>query len=188
MRLLIIDNYDSFTFNLVQYAEPFVEELVVRRNDEITLDEVEEYDAIIISPGPGTPKDTGVSIEVVKRYAAKKKILGVCMGMQVIAEAFGGTLKNLDNPLHGIAVETYTTRFDDPMFKGLPDRFLTGRYHSWVVDESNLPKAFLVTAKDIYGFVQAIKHHEYPLSGVQFHPESVLTEYGRLMIENWINS
>jgi len=187
MRLLIIDNYDSFTYNLVQYTEAFVERLDVRRNDEISLKEVDAYDAIILSPGPGTPKDTGISMEVIRRYASKKKILGVCMGMQVIAEAFGGKLLNLEHPLHGVAVETYLTKSQDPMFKGLPEAFMTGRYHSWIVDEDYLPKDFIITAKDKYGSVQAIRHRTYPLSAVQFHPESVLTEYGRLMIENWVN-
>lgn len=188
MRLLVIDNYDSFTYNLVHYVEPFVSELRVVRNDEITIEEVDAFDAIILSPGPGTPIDTGISIEVVKSYAARKKILGVCMGMQVIAEVFGASLQNLDEPLHGIAVETYQTTVACDMFKGIPNAFLSGRYHSWVVDESTLPAEIQIIAKDKLGLVQAIQHKKYALTGVQFHPESVLTEYGKLMIENWINS
>jgi len=186
MRLLIIDNYDSFTYNLVHYAKPFVDELIVRRNDEISLDEVADFDAIILSPGPGLPKDTGISSEVVRRFASQKKILGVCMGMQVIAEAFGGRLRNLDEPLHGVAVETYTTPIPDMLFRGLPSKFMTGRYHSWVVDEATLPSDFLITAKDKYNLIQAIRHKEYDLSAVQFHPESVLTDFGQKMIENWL--
>ena len=186
MRLLIIDNYDSFTYNLVQYAEPFVDELRVVRNDEITLDEVEAYDAIILSPGPGTPKDTGISKAVVQEFASHKKILGVCMGMQVIAEVFGASLRNLEEPLHGIAVETTQTKVQHQIFNGIPKSFLSGRYHSWVIDEKTLPKELQVTAIDRLGLIQAIKHQDYPLSGVQFHPESVLTDYGKLMIENWI--
>jgi anthranilate synthase component 2 len=188
MRLLIIDNYDSFTFNLVQYAEPFVEEFKVVRNDEIGIEEVADYDAIILSPGPGTTKDTGISLEVVRRYAKTKKILGVCMGMQVIAVAFGASLRNLDEPLHGVAVATSQTDIAHMIFDGVPQQFLSGRYHSWVIDENSLPKDLLITAVDTMGLIQAIKHKEYPLSGVQFHPESVLTEHGKLMIKNWIQS
>jgi len=188
MRLLIIDNYDSFTFNLVQYAEPFVEELKVVRNDEISIEEVVDYDAIILSPGPGTTEDTGISLEVVRKYAKTKKILGVCMGMQVIAVAFGASLRNLDEPLHGVAVATSQTDVAHKIFKGVPKEFLSGRYHSWVIDEKSLPQDLQITAIDSMGLIQAIKHRDYPLSGVQFHPESVLTEYGNLMIKNWIQS
>ena len=188
MRLLIIDNYDSFTFNLVQYAEPFVKELRVVRNDEISIDEVEKYDAVILSPGPGTTEDTGISLAVVRRYAKTKKILGVCMGMQVIAVAFGASLRNLDEPLHGVAVLTSQTDASHDIFNDVPKKFLSGRYHSWVIDEHTLPDDLLITAVDKMGLIQAIKHKEHPLSGVQFHPESVLTEYGKLMIKNWIQN
>ncbi len=186
MRLLIIDNFDSFTYNLVHYAEPFVDELIVVRNNEIDIKEVANFDAIILSPGPGLPIDTGISLEVVKQYAPHKKILGVCMGMQVIAEAFGAKLLNLEEPLHGIAIETYQTKVAHEIFQNIPKAFYSGRYHSWIVDPQSLPHEFEVTAIDSLGFVQAIRHRDYPLSGVQFHPESVLTEYGQLMIENWI--
>ena len=186
MNLLIIDNYDSFTFNLVHYAEPYVDSLRVVRNDEISLSEVNNYDAIILSPGPGTPSSTGISIDVVKTYGKSKKILGVCMGMQVIVEAHGGSLINMKNPLHGIAINTHIVMPNHDIFKNLPDSFLTGRYHSWVVDEESLPVEFEVTAKDELGYVQAIRHKEYPMSGVQFHPESVLTEHGLTIIKNWI--
>ena len=186
MRLLIIDNYDSFTYNLLHYAEPFVEEVRVYRNDELRLEEVEHFDAIILSPGPGTPVDTGISMDVVKHYARHKKILGVCMGMQVIAEAFGAALRNLDHPLHGVAIKTFVVDKEEPMFHGLPSTFMSGRYHSWVVDEATLSSAFTVTAKDQLGLIQAIRHKEFALSGVQFHPESILTENGQKMIENWL--
>ncbi len=188
MRLLIIDNYDSFTYNLLHYVEPLVEHVRVVQNNEISIEQVKSYDAIILSPGPGLPQDTGISMEVVKRYASEKKILGVCMGMQVIAEAFGARLRNLDQPLHGLAVETYQTSVPHDIFKGVPKTFQSGRYHSWVVDQDSLPSDILVTATDSLGLVQAIKHKTYPLSGVQFHPESVLTEYGKQIIENWVNS
>jgi len=188
MRLLIIDNYDSFTYNLVQYVEPLVDELRVVRNDEIGLDEVGVYDAIILSPGPGTPKDTGISKAVVHKFAPHKKILGVCMGMQVIAEVFGASLRNLNEPLHGVAIETYQTEVQHQIFNEIPKSFYSGRYHSWVIDEKTIPEELQITAMDELGLIQAIKHKDYPLSGVQFHPESVLTEYGRQMIENWVKS
>jgi len=188
MRLLIIDNYDSFTYNLVHYTEPYVEELIVVRNDEIDIDAVNDYDAIILSPGPGVTADTGISREVVRRYYKQKKILGVCMGMQVIAEVFGGKLRNLDEPLHGVAVKTYQTDVVDILFNGIPKVFYSGRYHSWVIDEKTLPDEFDITAKDEFGLIQAIKHKNFSLSAVQFHPESILTDYGKLMIQNWVNS
>jgi len=188
LKLLIIDNYDSFTFNIVHYAEPYVQKISVFRNDALSVEDVEKYDAVILSPGPGTTEDTGVSMEVVRRYAKTKKILGVCMGMQVIAVVFGAALRNLDEPLHGVAVPTFQTEVLHSIFKGIPKEFRTGRYHSWVIDERTLPDDLLVTAIDTMGLIQAIRHREYPLTGVQFHPESVLTEYGKLMIQNWIQN
>lgn len=188
MRLLIIDNFDSFTYNLVHYAEPFVDTLDVVRNDAIDLAGIDAYDAIILSPGPGLPKDTGISLEVVKAYAKHKKILGVCMGMQIIGEAFGAKLLNLENPLHGVAIETSLTSIEHEIFQGLPNTFQTGRYHSWVIDPKSLPQSLQITATDSLGLVQAIRHRDYPISGVQFHPESVLTDFGRQMIKNWIYS
>jgi len=186
MRLLIIDNYDSFTYNLFHYAEPFVEEVQVYRNDEISLEQVDLFDAIILSPGPGTPADTGISMDVVKQFAGRKKIFGVCMGMQVIAEAFGASLRNLNHPLHGVAVETYVLDNDEKLFQNLPKTFMSGRYHSWVVDEVGLPSDFIITAKDEFGLIQAIRHKDFDISGVQFHPESILTENGKKMLENWL--
>lgn len=188
MRLLIIDNFDSFTYNLVHYAEPFVDTLHVVRNHAIELNDIDQYDAIILSPGPGLPKDTGISLDVVRTYAKHKKILGVCMGMQIIGEAFGAQLVNLDNPLHGVAIETYQTSVNHEIFQEIPSKFQTGRYHSWVIDPKTLPESLQVTAMDSLGLVQAIRHKEYPVSGVQFHPESILTEFGKQMIKNWIYS
>jgi len=172
----------------VHYAEPFVDELRVVRNNEITVEEVAAYDAIILSPGPGLPKDTGISKEVVRKYAPNNKILGVCMGLQVIAEVFGASLRNLEEPLHGIAIETHQTGVQHRIFDGIPKSFLSGRYHSWVIDEKTIPDELQITAIDQIGLIQAIKHKDYPLSAVQFHPESVLTEYGQRMIKNWILS
>ena len=186
MKLLIIDNFDSFTYNLKHYAEQFCKEVVVKRNNEIQLDEISAYDGFIISPGPGLPKDTGISIAAIKRYAGEKKILGVCLGHQLIAEIYGGKLLNLDHPLHGIAIKTNKIK-DDELFKGIPDQFMSGRYHSWIVDEKSLINTDLeIIANDELGQVQALKHKKYNIRSVQFHPESIMTDYGLEMIENWI--
>ncbi len=187
MRILILDNYDSFTFNLLHYVQRFCNEVDVCYSDQIGLDEVEAYDAIILSPGPGLPKDAGISMQVVRTYAAHKKILGVCLGHQTIAEVFGAQLINLDAPLHGVAVETFLTVDGENLFRGLPKTVLTGRYHSWVVDPQSLQNTPLeVIATDGLGQVQALRHRHYNLRSVQFHPESVLTPEGLKMIENWI--
>lgn len=187
MKLLIIDNFDSFTYNLQHYAEQFCDEVVVKRNNEIELDEIEAYDAFIISPGPGLPKDSGITLKAIETYASSKKILGVCLGQQAIAEYFGAQLENLGAPLHGIPVLTKLTNKEDVLFEGLPREFNTGRYHSWVVDAKTVDKEVLeITATDQYGQVQALRHKEYNIRCVQFHPESVMTDFGLKMIENWI--
>lgn len=187
MKLLIIDNFDSFTYNLQHYAKQYCQSVVVKRNNEIDIEEVNHYDGIIISPGPGLPKDSGITINAIKTYASTKKILGVCLGHQAIAEVFGAQLINLKAPLHGIAIETNTTDTKDLLFDEIPNTFKSGRYHSWVVDpDSLLNTPFDILATDKLNQIQAIKHTEYNLRGVQFHPESVLTEYGLKMIENWI--
>ncbi len=186
MPVLIIDNFDSFTYNLEHYTKRFCNNVVVKRNNEILLQEVDSYDSIIISPGPGLPKDAGISVDIIKTYAATKKILGVCLGHQAIGEAFGAKLLNLYEPLHGVAVPTYHND-DDDFYKDIPNEFLTGRYHSWVIDAQSLVDLpFTITANDKYNQVQSIKHNNYNLRSVQFHPESVLTKYGLKMIENWI--
>jgi anthranilate synthase component 2 len=186
MKLLIIDNYDSFTYNLKHYASKFCSDIVVCRNDAIRLEELDAYDAFIISPGPGLARESGISFQAIRHYAAYKKILGVCLGHQAIAEVYGSLLINLSKPLHGLSVETYL-KSSDALFKNMPSTIQTGRYHSWVVDPNTIDsEVFDVTATDVYGQVQALKHRVYNLRGVQFHPESVLTDYGLLMIENWI--
>ena len=188
MKILILDNYDSFTYNLVHYVEQFCEDLTIKRNDEISLDEVEEFDAIILSPGPGLPKDAGVMPEVIRKYSATKKILGVCLGHQAIGEAFGYELKNLDTVHHGLAIPINVSDTNEPLFQGIPSRFDTGRYHSWVIDHNSNEDGLLVTASDDNGEIMAIRHCEYDVCGVQFHPESLLTEHGLKLIENWVNS
>ncbi len=186
LKTLILDNYDSFTYNLVHYVEQFCADLTVRRNDAITLDEVGQFDAIILSPGPGLPKDAGIMPELLLRYAPIKRILGVCLGHQAIGEAFGARLRNLDRVLHGVAVPVRVSDTAEPLFRGLPEEFPTGRYHSWVIDRHSLPDVLHVTATDAQGEVMALRHRQYDVCGVQFHPESLLTPHGLQMVQNWV--
>ncbi len=188
MKILILDNYDSFTFNLVHYVEQFCDDITVKRNNEISLSEVEAYDAIILSPGPGLPKDAGIMPELIKRYAPTKKILGVCLGHQAIGEAFGARLKNLNQVHHGVAIPVNITDKDEALFTGLPNRIDTGRYHSWVIDKETVPSELRVTSTDDDGEVMAIRHTNFAVCGVQFHPESLLTPEGLKIIENWVGS
>lgn len=184
----MLDNYDSFTYNLVHYLEMNAGfEVNTFRNDEITLEEVDNYDIIILSPGPGLPIDAGILLELIKTYAPTKKILGVCLGMQAIGEAFGGELKNLDTVFHGVSTQLQVTETTDLLFKNLPQQFNVGRYHSWVIDSITFPKDLTVTAVDENKNIMALKHKTYPLYGVQFHPESILTENGKELIANFLN-
>lgn len=186
-KLLVIDNYDSFTYNLVHMIEQLGDvELTVRRNDKIELSEVDSFDQIILSPGPGLPSEAGRMPEIVKTYAPTKKILGVCLGHQCIGEVFGGTLHNLSLPVHGKATPMTVTDPADPVFHGLPESVLIGRYHSWVVNQKDLPEVLKVTAVDESGNIMAFRHLHYRVCGVQFHPESVLTPDGRQMLQNWL--
>jgi len=186
MKTLIIDNYDSFTYNLFHYVEGFTSELKVVRSDVFRLDYVEPFDNIILSPGPGLPEGAGLMLDVIKNYYKEKRILGICLGHQAIVEAFGGRLKNLDKVLHGFAVETYFKPKDSYIFKDIPEKINTGRYHSFVADREMFPSELEVIAEDIYGEIQGIKHREYDVIGLQFHPESILTDYGKQMIGNWM--
>ena len=187
MKILIIDNYDSFTYNLKQYAKQFCDNVVVKRNDEISLEEIDNYNSIIISPGPGLPKDSGISPKLLKKYSSSKKILGVCLGHQAIAECFDVELINLTQPLHGISIPTFKTEIKDNLFFEIPNEFNTARYHSWAINNSNFVNSDLeILAIDNYNTVQAMRHKKYNVRGVQFHPESILTEYGLKIIENWI--
>ena len=187
MRILILDNYDSFTYNLVHYIKELVNaEVDVIRNDKISLDEIEKYSHILLSPGPGIPDEAGELKEVIKRYAPEKSIFGVCLGMQAIGEVFGGRLLNMDTVFHGLALPANIIRKDDITFNGIPERITVGRYHSWVVDSTDLPDELIITATDDDGRIMALKHKEYDVRGVQFHPESILTDYGKKMLENWL--
>lgn len=187
-NILILDNYDSFTYNLVHYVEENSNfKVSVFRNDKITLDEVEKYDTIILSPGPGLPKDAGILKELIKRYATTKKILGVCLGMQAIGEVFGGKLINLDTVFHGIATPISVLDTDDLLYKNLPSSFKVGRYHSWVIANEQFPKELNITSVEENGQIMSIKHKNYNIYGVQFHPESILTKYGKEIITNFLN-
>jgi len=188
MKILILDNYDSFTFNLVHYVEQFCDDVTVKRNDEISLDEIEAFDAIILSPGPGLPKDAGIMPKLIKRFASTKKVLGVCLGHQAIGQAFGAKLKNLNEVHHGVAIPVSLTQTREALFQGIPSRIETGRYHSWVIDKDTIPSELMVTATDDEGEVMAIRHKQLNVCGVQFHPESLLTPEGLKMIENWCNT
>lgn len=187
MKVLVIDNYDSFTFNLVHMLESIPDVAVtVIRNDRIYIDDVNQYSKIVISPGPGLPEDAGIIQDVIKVYAAQKSILGVCLGHQAIVQVFGGKLMNLNRVFHGVATDIFLTEPKDPLFEELPEKFKAGRYHSWIAESDTFPEALQVIATDIDGGIMAIKHKTHDIRGIQFHPESILTEYGNLIINNWV--
>lgn len=186
-KILVFDNYDSFTYNLVHLVEKIIHQKPdVYRNDEISLEEIAAYDKIILSPGPGIPSEAGLLLELIKRYAAEKSILGVCLGHQAIAEAMGGSLINLDTVFHGVATPVNILDTTQGLFKDLDKTEDVGRYHSWIVDEATLPTGFVVTARDSNNYIMAMKHKDYDLQSVQFHPESVLTPHGEKMMSNWL--
>ncbi len=187
-KILVIDNYDSFTYNLVHYVEQLTDDPVnVFRNDQISLKEIDKYDKIILSPGPGIPDEAGISKELIKTYAPTKSILGVCLGHQAIAEVFGGKIYNLNRVYHGVATTVILTNKVDYIFKDIPKVFDAGRYHSWMVSRENLPEDLIVTSIDENGEIMSISHKKYDVKGVQFHPESVLTENGLKIMENWLS-
>jgi anthranilate synthase component 2 len=186
-NILIIDNYDSFTYNLVHLVNEIGLQCDVWRNDKFNIEDVDAYDKIILSPGPGIPSEAGLLLDVIKKYSSTKSIFGVCLGQQAIAEVFGGELYNLKQPMHGIATPIKVTDASEKLFVGLPESFKVGRYHSWVVDEKSIPDVLTVTAIDEEdNSVMALRHKEYDVRGVQFHPESILTEFGKEMMANWI--
>lgn len=188
MRILVFDNYDSFTYNLVHVIKEVSDaEVVVVRNDKLDLKDAAAYDKIVLSPGPGIPSEAGLLLDIIKMYAGKIDILGVCLGHQAIGEAFGGSLINLDDVHHGLA-ENVKQIAKDELFDGLPEVFEVGRYHSWIVASNDLPDCFEVTSIDDQGQIMSMRHKEFKLRGVQFHPESVLTPHGKQIIKNWINS
>lgn len=185
-KILVIDNYDSFTYNLVHYLEELECKVVVKRNDQLTLEEIDAFDKIVLSPGPGIPDEAGLLKPIIEKYAPTKSIFGVCLGQQAIAEVFGGSLINLKEVYHGIATKINITK-DAVIFKDIPKEIEVGRYHSWVVD-TNLPDVLEATSVDENGQIMSLQHKEYDVHAVQFHPESVLTPQGKKMLENWLNA
>jgi anthranilate synthase component II len=186
-RVLVIDNYDSFTYNLVHYIEKLTGvKPSVFRNDEINLDAISNYEKILISPGPGIPGEAGICLDLIKKYSTEKSILGICLGVQAIGEAFGAGLVNLSEVYHGVASKINVIDRDEKLLKDLPESFIAGRYHSWVVSSDNIPDCLKVTCVDDNGMIMGISHKEYDVRGLQFHPESVLTEYGYNIIRNWM--
>jgi anthranilate synthase component 2 len=186
-KILVIDNYDSFTYNLVHYLEDLDCEVTVYRNDEFELDEIAHFDKILLSPGPGIPDEAGLLKQVIQHYGPTKSIFGVCLGQQAIGEVYGGTLSNLDKVYHGVATNVTKSVNDELLFEGLENVFEVGRYHSWVVD-ANLPDCLEATSFDENGQLMSLRHKTYDIRGVQFHPESVLTPNGKKMLENWVKS
>ena len=185
MKIVIIDNYDSFTYNLSHLIKSLGAEVDVVRNDQFSLDDLEAYSKIVLSPGPGIPSEAGLLLDVIKTYAGRKPILGVCLGHQAIGEAFGGKLENLSDVFHGVAMPCHIVA-DDPIFSGLERDITVGRYHSWVVSREGLPECLEVTAVSDEGQIMALRHRELNVRGIQFHPESVLTPDGRKMLQNWL--
>ncbi|MFL0104376.1 anthranilate synthase component II [Tenacibaculum maritimum] len=189
MNILILDNYDSFTYNLVHYVEDITGTLPdVYRNDEISIDEIKRYDGIILSPGPGIPEEAGILKEVIKTYAGKIPIFGVCLGLQAIAEVFGGELENLNDVFHGVATAMKVIQTNTITFKDIPEKFEAARYHSWIASYNNFPEELEITAIDDNNSIMALRHREHHLEAVQFHPESILTPEGKTMIQNFIES
>ena len=186
--IAVIDNYDSFTYNLVHYLEDLNCQVTVFRNDEFDMDELKSFDKILLSPGPGIPDEAGLLKEVIKTYSDSKSILGVCLGQQAIGEVFGGILTNLEKVYHGVATTIKITNQDDILFRDLPTEFEVGRYHSWVVSNENFPNDLIITSIDENGQIMSLKHNKFDVRGVQFHPESVLTPNGKKILENWISS
>ncbi|SFT37859.1 anthranilate synthase component 2 [Chryseobacterium formosense] len=186
IKVLVFDNYDSFTYNLVQIIERVLNQKIdVIRNDQITLEEIDKYDKIILSPGPGIPEEAGILLDLIKKYASTKSILGVCLGQQAIAEAFGGSLINLSEIYHGVATEAIQTN-EHKLFKDLPQTLEVGRYHSWAVNPENFPEELEITSTDSKGMIMSLKHKIYDVHGVQYHPESILTPDGETIIKNFL--
>ena len=185
MKVVVIDNYDSFTYNLVHLLKDLGADVTVFRNDKFRLEQLESFDKIVLSPGPGIPSEAGLLLDVIREYATRKPILGVCLGHQAIGESFGARLENLDDVFHGVATDA-TILSDSMLFKGLPRRITVGRYHSWVVSKEGLPESLEVLAESDEGQILALRHRELPVYGIQFHPESVLTPSGKEIVENFL--
>lgn len=185
MKVLVLDNYDSFTYNLVHILRELGADMDIFRNDKIGLDDVASYDKILLSPGPGLPSEAGIMPELLRQYGSSKSILGVCLGHQAIGECYGSSLYNLPTVFHGIVTKIIVSEADG-LFNGLPKVFNVCRYHSWVIKEEELPADLIVTSRDESGTIMSVKHHVHDVQGVQFHPESIMTEHGKLLIKNWL--
>lgn len=186
IKTIIIDNYDSFTYNLSHLLKELGADVTVVRNNKFRIEDLEKYDKIVLSPGPGIPSEAGLMPQVIKAYASRKPILGVCLGHQAIGEAFGAKLLNIGNVVHGVATPAHLTA-QDYLFEGLPTDLEVGRYHSWVVDENGLPECLEVTSRSDDGYIMSMRHKDYDIRGIQYHPESVLTPDGKTIINNWLN-
>lgn len=186
MKIVIIDNYDSFTYNLSHLVKELGAEVTVYRNDKFELPQLEQFDKIILSPGPGIPCEAGLLLDVIKEYAGRKPILGVCLGHQAIGESFGGRLTNLSSVFHGVATPAHICQ-DDYLFEGMDKTIEVGRYHSWVVDTEGFPQCLEVTSTSDEGYIMSLRHREYDIRGIQYHPESVLTKEGKKILSNWLN-
>lgn len=187
-KIVIIDNYDSFTNNLSHLVKELGAEVTVYRNDKFRMQQLQDFDKIILSPGPGIPCEAGLLLDVIRTYAGKKPILGVCLGHQAIGEVFGARLTNLSDVYHGVATPCHLTVDDDYIFRGLDRDFETGRYHSWVVDTSGFPQCLQVTSVSDEGYIMSLRHREYDIRGIQYHPESILTPAGKQIIDNWLQA
>lgn len=186
MKVVIIDNYDSFTYNLSHLIKELGAEVTVYRNDKFVMEQLEAFDKIILSPGPGIPSEAGLLLDVIRTYAGRKPILGVCLGHQAIGESFGGQLTNLSQVYHGVATPCHITQ-QDYLFEGLPETIEVGRYHSWVVDNAGFPDCLEVTSVSDEGFIMSLRHKTFDVRGIQYHPESVLTPDGKTLLKNWLD-
>ncbi len=187
-QVVIIDNYDSFTFNLVHYFEGLGCAVTVYRNDQFDLEDLQDFDAIVLSPGPGLPKNAGLTMQVIHRYASSKKILGICLGHQAIGEYFGATLENLSAVVHGQASSITVLDASEKIYHNLTHPIHVGRYHSWAISKHNFPDCLQITAQDQEGYIQSIAHKMLPVCGLQFHPESILTPQGKAILANWLET
>lgn len=186
--VLLIDNYDSFTYNLVHYLEDLGAKVMVLRNDEFDLEEIIPFHKILLSPGPGIPDQAGLLKPLIQKYAATKSILGICLGLQAIGEVFGSKLLNINKVFHGIETEIQQVVGNELLFKNIPNQFQAGRYHSWIIDRYGLSKDLEITSVDTTGQIMSVRHRLFDVRGVQFHPESILTPYGKLILRNWLDN
>ena len=186
-KVLVIDNYDSFTYNLVHYLQDMDCKVVVKRNDKLSLEEVDQFEKILLSPGPGIPDEAGLLKVIIKRYGPTKSIFGICLGQQAIAEVYGGSIENLNKVYHGVATSIKRINDDEILYKGIPQEFEVGRYHSWVVSKE-MPDGLMITSIDENGEIMSIKHVDHDVRAVQYHPESILTPLGKQLLKNWVDS